>query len=796
MDNYLTDFLNSMASDGLGAQRPSEITETGGIWKNYHLEDNKNKQPKGAYRFTIDSDGAVGQYKDRRQDDVKTWNSETHKLTTPEEKAAYKARMIKRDKEHAEALKKQYEEASEEAKKIWLAAAPAIEHPYLKRKGIQPHRVRVDEDGNLILPRYDFNGKLWSYQQITGNGDKKFQYNGMCNGTYYPLASKDDDKSIIIIATGFATCASIREAMGVPVICAYNDGNLEHVIKEAKKKYPDTHFIIAADNDAFTFKNPRAEAVKDLKKEDISGDDQRWSEWRYAGYLVNSGIDKSNKAAMLINPPAAVIWPEFAASDLALKPTDFNDYHKLYGLNAVKDKIKDIKHTDIDNQENSIDNQPMENYQNVSIDHDNDSMLWMDLCEFKDRRKGILNKDFPILNANMMLLHKQPVSGCFVYDEFLNRELVVKALPWDNPQEFVVRELNNNDIVRSQIWLEAAGVRIGKSVVNDVLKVVCQSKCINPAIEYLDALVWDRKPRLNSWLACIMGANSQPEEYVSRIGSCWLIAAAKRIYNPGTDFHHMLVLEGGQGAMKSTSLKELATFGKDAPQAYFSDRITFDMIDKSDFAAHANGNIILEFQELSGMGKKDRNKVKQWITLNCDEYRAPYDPIPTKFPRKFVLAGTTNESQYLNDPTGDRRFWPINVGEIDLIRLKREREQLWAEAVYRHKAGDKWYIEPNDPVYKLMQAEQSARYSGDAWDDIVSQYLENKFTVTVDEIFQDVLRMEKSKWDRTSRFRICDILTKSGYEKKVVYDKFTSKAKRVWAIKSNIKIKNEEDIAF
>ena len=206
------------------------------------------------------------------------------------------------------------------------------------------------------------------------------------------------------------------------------------------------------------------------------------------------------------------------------------------------------------------------------------------------------------------------------------------------------------------------------------------------------------------------------------------------------------------------------------------------MIDRADFAVHADGNVILEFQELSGMGRKDRNKVKQWITLDADEFRKPYDPLPTKFPRKFVLAGTTNESQYLNDPTGDRRFWPVTVGMIDIKALKNDTEQLWAEAVHRHKAGEKHYIEPTDPVYGVMQQEQAIRYTGDAWEGVIVDYLQHTYKTTPDEIFTEVLRIDRQHWDNRSRGRITDILIKAGYRTKSVRDDMTGKVMRKWVL--------------
>lgn len=773
--DYITQFIDAMAGQGLAPDSASDIKPTNGRWKQYRLAGDKRSAMHGGYRLTIDEIGAVGQFKDYRDGTAHTWNSRAHKEASAEEREAYRKKMQQMRDDDAKKRAEEYAEAATEAKKIWTDATPAIDHPYLRAKGIQAHGAKMDAGGNLILPRYDFAGKLWSVQSISPEHpyDKKFQFQGKSSGVYMPLAAKDDDRSVIIITEGFATGASIREATGCPVIVAYTAGNLLDVAKLAKKKYPDARFIVAADNDQFSFKNPRAEAVQDIDKADIPGDDPRWIEWREAGYLYNTGIEKAQAAAYAIG--AAVLWPEFDRDDLQKKPTDWNDYHKLYGLEAVQFKFKPLIKPPAE------EGPPLEAY-----DYNRDAVSvpdidWMSRIIWKNEKTGEYHKDFCLNNAEVILSHKAPIGGCFVLDTFLNKKTVVRPLPWDEPKGFYVREVTNNDIVRVQTWLELQGIKLGKSVVNDVLELVCANNTINPAIDYLDALVWDKQPRLDKWLAYYMGAEDQPAEYLARVGACWIIAAAKRIYNPGTPFHHMLVLEGGQGAMKSTSLRALATFGKDKSVAYFSDRITFEMIDRADFATHADGNVILEFQELSGMGKKDRNKIKQWITQDTDEFRRPYDHITTKFPRKFVLAGTTNESQYLNDPTGDRRFWPVRVGRIDIEALRRDKEQLWAEAVFRAKAGELWYIEPNDPVYKMMQAEQSVRFSGDVWEDIILNYLSGKNHVKPDDILADVLKIETGRRTNGDKARVTDILKRAGFENKTVRDPYSKKTIRAWA---------------
>jgi predicted P-loop ATPase len=426
---------------------------------------------------------------------------------------------------------------------------------------------------------------------------------------------------------------------------------------------------------------------------------------------------------------------------------------------------------------------------------------WIDKVRWKSERNGVMDNAFAMHNAILAVSYADQIGGGIVLDEFNNRETVVKPLPWDRAGAFEVRPVNNDDITQTRAWLELKGLKMNKNTVLDAIKVAAGNHRFNPARDYLDGLVWDGRPRLDDWIITYLGATAQPAEYVRRVAACWLIAAVKRIYEPGAPFHHMLVLEGGQAAGKSTSLRTLATFGTDKPVEYFSDRITFDHIDRKEFAEFAAGHVILEFQELSGMGKKDRNKIKQWITQTADEYKRPYDAVTTIYPRQFVLAGTTNESQWLTDPTGDRRFWPVRVSDkINTDGLMTDRHQIWAEAVHRYKAKELWYIKNDDPVYKLMQTEQSVRYMGDPWEDIILEGIEMRQNVTVDEVFTEILNVPKERWDRTGRSRICDTLTKNGWENTAKWCPYSKKNVRKWCRKEQTgqadMYENDEEIAF
>lgn len=770
--------MAEMASYGMSPARPEEIKITNGKWVNYSLTGDRGTNKHGAYRLTCDDLGFVGQFKDRRSGDAITWASKDSKKRSPEEKLEYKNKIKKRREEDEKSLLEQYSDAAKEAKKIWKESVKCMEHPYLTKKGVQPYGARINSEGYLILPRYDFSGDLWGTQTIDTNGEKRFQYNAKASGTFMLLADPGEPREVIIFCEGYATGASIREATKLPVMVCFTAGNLLECAMDARKKYPESVFIFASDNDKFTFKHPLDKSIIGTNKEDIQGDDERWEDWEEKGFLYNTGVSKSKEAAYKTN--GKIVVPTFAKEYLKSKPTDFNDYHKIYGLFAIKELFDSAIKCKEANAAEEIDRiyGEMANYE-----PDNSPQIdWAQLVRFRNHATGELDKKYSLHNASVILTHKPPVNGCFVYDDFIGKMTVIKPLPWDDNKTFSFREVDNNDVVRLMIWFELQGINLTKGSVLDVVSIACNNRKVNPATDYLDSLKWDGKQRLNNWLCYYIGAENQNNEYLEKIGSCWLMAAVKRIYRPGTPFHHMLVLEGGQGAQKSMAFGTLATFGRDKPISYFSNKMTFEKIGEKDFAVYANGNVILEFQELSGFGKQDIERIKQWITQEEDEYRLPHDKLTTKFPRKFVIGGTINRSSdYLTDPTGGRRFWPVTVGNIDIKALENDREQLWAEAVARVKAGEQHYISPDDPVYKIMVQEQGKRFASDPWSDLIECYCERREEINVDDIFIDCLGItDKARWDRSSRARICDTLISLGYENIVSYDKIKSKTVRKW----------------
>ena len=197
-------------------------------------------------------------------------------------------------------------------------------------------------------------------------------------------------------------------------------------------------------------------------------------------------------------------------------------------------------------------------------------------------------------------------------------------------------------------------------------------------------------------------------------GSRWMISAVARIMQPGAKVDHMLILEGPQGAKKSSALKVLAG------AEWFTDELA--EIGSKDAAQQMRGIWIIEIAELDAIGRAEVSRIKAFLTRTTDRYRPPYERYVVEVPRQCVFAGSVNPDTYLRDETGNRRFWPVRCGRIDLDALRRDRDQLWAEAVARYREGAIWWLDEPELIAEV-KAEQDQRYHADAWDSRIDRWL-------------------------------------------------------------------------
>ncbi len=281
---------------GAGLPVPDVIHGDGALHR--FSTSGKRADQSGWYVLHDDGDIPAGAFGCWRSGMQSSWCSKDSKAMTQAERSALQRRMqaIAQQREADTAQRQQ--DAATAAAKRWAAALPApADHPYLVRKGMQSHGIKVEGEA-LLIPLRDTTGKLHSLQAIGPEGDKRFQPGGRIKGCYFAIGKP---AGVLVIAEGVATGASIHEATGHAVACAMNAGNLLEVAQALHAKYPALRLILAADDD-----------------------------WKTDG---NPGMVKAREAAQAVG--GYLIKPEFG-EQRGDKDTDFNDLHQRAGLGAVQ----------------------------------------------------------------------------------------------------------------------------------------------------------------------------------------------------------------------------------------------------------------------------------------------------------------------------------------------------------------------------------------------------------------------------------------------------------------------------
>jgi hypothetical protein len=266
-----------------------------------------------------------------------------------------------------------------------------------------------------------------------------------------------------------------------------------------------------------------------------------------------------------------------------------------------------------------------------------------------------------------------------------------------------------DDGALDRIWLQIEQrfqFRPSKDLLFTIVRDMARLNGYHPVRDYLDNLRWDGTHRIDKWLITYGGA--EDNEYTSAVGPLMLIAAVRRVRQPGCKFDEMLVLEcPEQGTDKSTALRVLAV-----QEEWFSDYLPLKG-DSKEMIECLQGRWIVEVAELSGIRHVDIEHLKAQISRQVDRGRLAYDRMVSEARRQCVFVGTTNSVEYLRDPTGNRRFWPVRVKRLDTDALRRDRDQLWAEAAAREASG--LSIRLDQKLWAVAAAEQERRVASDPW---------------------------------------------------------------------------------
>ena len=293
---------------------------------------------------------------------------------------------------------------------------------------------------------------------------------------------------------------------------------------------------------------------------------------------------------------------------------------------------------------------------------------------------------------------------------------------------------------------------------------VARDRPYHPVRIYLQDLEWDRVDRLDTWLSEFLGVEQTPLN--AAIGRRWAISAVARVLPPGTHgasveggpgckVDTVLILAGGQGLGKSSALRILAS------PAWFSD----SMIDTGNKDAYQNikGKWLYEFAELDSMQRREATSIKAFLSAQVDTYRSSFGRNPADHPRQVLFVGTTNEQAFLNDSTGSRRMWPVDVTRVDLPGLRDARDQLWAEAVARYWGGERWFLNPEEDERRREQADKHSQ--SDPWEELVAFYIHGRSEVTVAEILDEAIKMDAEKRHNGHTRRLGGILSAQGWTK-------------------------------
>jgi predicted P-loop ATPase len=303
------------------------------------------------------------------------------------------------------------------------------------------------------------------------------------------------------------------------------------------------------------------------------------------------------------------------------------------------------------------------------------------------------------------------------------RDRVVAVNPPMKMQAETPSGLSDNDVQLVRAWLEFNGKKCNVQDVRAAIEIIARQHPFHPIQEWLQSLVWDDVPRLDRVLPVYF--QSPDGEYERAIGPRWFIALVARAMDPGCQSDCTLILEGEQGIGKTSAFRALMR----DPIWYAESSCG---VDSKDFLENLRGVWLMGFDELDSLTRASLTKVKTVLTILSDKYRKSYGYYSDDYPRSCGFCGSTNAAQYLNDPTGARRFWPVKVlREIDRKRIEADRDQLWAEAFVRWSAEEEWHI--NTPELRaLCEAEQEARLEGDDWEEIIRRWFNDptKFSHT------------------------------------------------------------------
>lgn len=305
-------------------------------------------------------------------------------------------------------------------------------------------------------------------------------------------------------------------------------------------------------------------------------------------------------------------------------------------------------------------------------------------------------------NINLIVQNDKYLKGAFKLNMFDSKRYILKSVPWRKIEfEEPMRDVDYSGV---RNYIECVYGIVSSQKIDDALALDVEKHSFHPICEYLKSLRWDNTPRIDTLLIDYFGADDN--SYTRAAIRKTLCAAVTRVFRPGTKFDMVLVLVGKQGTYKSTFVRKLG-------MNWFSD--TFSTFQGKESFEQLRGAWLIEMAELSGLKKAEVETIKQFISKCEDMYRPAFGRTVETYRRQCVFFGTTNDTDFLHDPSGNRRFNPIDINSERATKsvkddlTQEEIDQIWAEAYYLVQNGEKLYFdEEESEIAKTRQVEHSA----------------------------------------------------------------------------------------
>jgi len=317
--------------------------------------------------------------------------------------------------------------------------------------------------------------------------------------------------------------------------------------------------------------------------------------------------------------------------------------------------------------------------------------------------------------------------------------------------------VTDHALTSAGLWLDRVyALRPSSEGLMRALVHVARERPFHPVADWLSSLSWDGIPRLDGLLERGFGAEGTALH--RQFGRRWLIGAVARVLQPGCKLDTMVVLVGPQGGRKSSACAAMVPEPR-----WFSD--TPVDLGSKDAMVQLQGVWMIEVAELHALRRASTDAVKAFLSSRSDRYRPPYGRIAEDHPRQVVFVGTTNDEEFLVDPTGSRRFWPVRVGRIDVQWIIAHRDALWAEAVAAYQRDEPWWL---DAEGEAALVEQSRGHQvGDAWHEVVERWVARQpQPFTVEQVLLEVLHVPVAQMGRSQRTRVGRILSLLGCEQR------------------------------